>query len=135
MEKRPVVLAIDDYEPILKLIKTNLLLDGYDVVTAPNGNSVLRLLRRHKPSLVILDIMMPGPDGFQVLDKIRQHSQIPVIMLTAKGEKAVLEQALRNGADDYITKPFSVIELSARVKAKLRRTEITARKTAVELNN
>jgi DNA-binding response OmpR family regulator len=134
MEKKPVVLAIDDYEPILKLIKTNLLMDGYDVVTAPDGTSVLRLLRRYKPNLVILDIMMPGPDGFQVLDKIRQHSQIPVIMLTAKGEKAVLEQALRNGADDYITKPFSVIELSARVKAKLRRTEITARKAAT-MNN
>ena len=84
MKKRPVILAVDDEEPILKLLHVNLSLEGYDIVTASNGTSALALMKEHGPDLVILDIMMPGLDGFQVLDLIRQRSNVPVIMLTAK---------------------------------------------------
>ena len=121
MEKRPLILVVDDEEPILKLLRANLSLEGYRVATASNGISALELLAECKPELVILDIRMPGLDGFQVLDLIRQRSSIPVIMLTATGEVDCLKRALAAGADDYVTKPFSVPELNARIRAKLRR--------------
>lgn len=121
MEKRPLILAVDDQESILKLLRVNLSVDGYSVVTVSNGASVLELLEEYKPNLIILDIMMPGLDGFQVLDLVRQRSNIPVIMLTAKDEVLSLKQALVAGADDYVTKPFSILELTARIRAKLRR--------------
>ena len=84
---------------------------------------VLALLEDCKPDLVILDVMMPRPDGFQVLELIRQRSNVPVIMLTAKGELTSLQKALVMGADDYVRKPFHAVELLARIKAKLRRAE------------
>ncbi len=121
MEKRPVILAVDDDEPILKLLRVNLSLEGFDVVTAPNGVAALQLLEEHKPELVILDIMMPGLNGFQVLKLLRQHCNAPVIMLTAKYEMTTLRDALALGADDYVRKPFSMLELSARIRAKRRR--------------
>lgn len=123
MEKRPLILAVDDQELVLKLLRVNLSLEGYHVVTASNGMSALELLEEYEPELVILDIMMPGLDGFQVLDLIRQRCNVPVIMLTAKREETTLRDALVLGADDYVTKPFSILELAARVRAKLRRTE------------
>ena len=121
MEKHPVILAVDDEESMLKLLHVNLPIDGYRVITASNGTSALELLEKYEPDLVILDIMMPGLDGFQVLDRIRQHCNVPVIMLTAKGEVSTLNDALVRGADDYVTKPFSILELTARIRAKLRR--------------
>lgn len=123
MEKRPLILAVDDQELVLKLLRVNLSLEGYHVVTASNGMSALELLEEYEPELVILDIMMPGLDGFQVLDLIRQRCNVPVIMLTAKCEETTLRDALVLGADDYVTKPFSILELAARVRAKLRRAE------------
>lgn len=123
MEKRPLILAVDDQELVLKLLRVSLSLEGYHVVTASNGMSALELLEEYEPELVILDIMMPGLDGFQVLDLIRQRCNVPVIMLTAKREETTLRDALVLGADDYVTKPFSILELAARVRAKLRRTE------------
>ena len=84
---------------------------------------VLALLEDCKPDLVILDVMMPRPDGFQVLELIRQRSNVPVIMLTAKGELTSLQKALVIGADDYVRKPFHAVKLLARIKAKLRRAE------------
>jgi len=122
MEKHPVILAVDDEESMLKLLHVNLPIDGYRVITASNGTSALELLEEYKPDLVILDIMMPGLDGFQVLDGIRQRSNIPVIMLTARGGVTTLNDALVRGADDYVTKPFSILELTARIQAKLRRS-------------
>ena len=95
-------------------------LEGYDVAASVDGTSALTLLEEYAPDLVILDIMMPGPDGFQVLDSIRQRSNIPVVMLTAKCEKSSLDIALALGADDYIEKPLSIRELVARIRAKLR---------------
>ena len=116
-------MAVDDHEPMLKLLRVNLSLEGCHVITASNGISALELLEEYEPELVILDIMMPGLDGFQVLNLIRQRCNVPVIMLTAKCEETTLRDALVLGADDYITKPFSILELAARVRAKLRRAE------------
>ena len=122
MQKNPCILAVDDEESMLKLLRVNLAVGGFKVVTASNGISALELLEEYKPDLAILDIMMPGLDGFQVLDLIRQRSTIPVIMLTARGGDINLRDALVLGADDYMTKPFSILELTARIRAKLRRT-------------
>jgi len=121
MERQQLILAVDDEDSILKLLRVNLVLDGYEVVTASNGASALELLQERRPDLVILDIMMPDLDGFKVLALIRRRSTIPVIMLTARGEKTTLRDALVLGADDYVTKPFSMSVLAARVRAKLRR--------------
>jgi len=123
MEKRPLILAVDDEEPMRKLLHVNLSVEGYDVVTAPNGKAALELLERCKPDLVLLDIMMHGLDGFQTLDLIRQRTNVPVIMLTAIGDKTALRNTLVAGADDYVTKPFSISVLIARVRAKLRRAQ------------
>ena len=121
MEKRPVILVVDDEEPMLKLLRANLSVEGYQVVTTSNGMSALDLLEEYKPDLIVLDIMMPWQDGFQVLDLIRKRSSVPVIMLTAKSEVISLQRALFGGADDYMTKPFSILVLTARIRAKLRR--------------
>jgi len=136
MEKRPLIMAVDDEETILKLLRVNLAVDGYDVITAPDGSSALELLEEYKPALVLLDIMMPELDGFQVLDLIRKCSNVPVIMLTARGEEAALRDTLTAGADDYVTKPFSMQVLMARIRAKLRRAtpEVLQYRNASVLN-
>lgn len=121
MEERPLIIAVDDEESILKLLSVNLRADGYEVVTASNGEEALKLMDEYEPDLIILDIMLPGLDGFQVLDLIRQRSQVPVIMLSARAEEAALRDSLLLGADDYMQKPFSLLELAARIKAKRRR--------------
>ena len=123
MEKHPLIMAVDDEEPILKLLRVNLSLEGYHVITASDGISALTLLEEQEPDLVLLDIMMPGLDGFQTLDLMRQRSNVPVIMLTARDEVICLQRALVAGADDYVTKPFSILELVARIRAKLRCAE------------
>ncbi len=123
MEKRPLIMAVDDEEALLKLLSVNLSLDGFDVITASNGISALELLEEYQPQLVILDILMPGLNGFQILDLIRQRSNVPVIMFTARCDETTLHDALFLGADDYVTKPFSLLELEARIRAKLRRAE------------
>ena len=122
MEKRPLILAVDDEEPIRRLLRANLSVAGFGVATASNGTTALVLLKEREPDLVLLDIMMPDLDGFHVLDLIRQDSNVPVIMLTAKGGVAPLRDALAQGADGYILKPFSFLQLTSRIKAMLRRT-------------
>jgi len=121
MKKHPCIMVIDDEQEILRLLKRTLEPEGYDVVTANGGVSALLLMEEHTPDLVILDIKMPGLDGFQVLDLIRQRSSIPIIMLTARGEVTTVRDALVLGADDYVRKPFHTQELLARIRAKLRR--------------
>jgi len=108
---------------ILSLLKHTLEPEGYEVVVAADGRSALALLQEHRPDLVILDIMMPGLDGFQTLDLIRQRSNVPVLMLTAKREVTIVRDALTLGADDYVRKPFHTRELLARIRAKLRRAK------------
>ncbi|MBI2906151.1 MAG: response regulator transcription factor [Chloroflexi bacterium] len=116
------VLVVDDEPRYIKLVEYNLQGSGYRVVTATCGNEALQRVARENPDLVILDIRMPGMDGYEVCQRIRDFSVVPIIMLTAKGEDSEKVRGLRLGADDYITKPFSAEELLARVEAVLRRS-------------
>ena len=122
MKNNPYILVVDDDQDILKIVSRTLILEGYGVATANNGNSALALMEERKPDLLILDIVMPpGLDGFQVLNIVRQTSDVPVLILTGECGLSSLQQALVAGADDYVKKPFSTRVLVARVKAKLRR--------------
>ena len=122
--KNRVILVVDDEERMARFIQLNLEHDGFQVVEANRGAKAIQLLRDEMPDLVILDVMMPDIDGFQVLEMIREISAVPVIMLTAKGEEDDRVRGLELGADDYVTKPFSPRELVSRVRAVLRRNEI-----------
>ncbi|MBP8856633.1 MAG: response regulator transcription factor [Anaerolineaceae bacterium] len=118
-----LILVVDDEERMLRFIRLNLEHDGFLVIQATRGMQALDVLRQEIPDLVLLDVMMPDLDGFEVLRMIREAYSVPVIMLTAKGEEDDRIYGLELGADDYITKPFSPRELVSRVKAVLRRTE------------
>jgi two-component system KDP operon response regulator KdpE len=115
------ILVVDDERRMVGFIRLNLEQDGFEVVEAYNGTEALERLRDSLPDLILLDVMMPDIDGFEVLRTIREVSQVPVIMLTAKGEEDDKVKGLELGADDYITKPFSPRELVSRVRAVLRR--------------
>ena len=115
------VLLVDDDPVILKFVGANLKARNFDVTTAEDGESALKAMEQTLPDLVILDIMMPGMDGVEVCRRIREWSRVPVIMLTAKNELNDKVTLLNLGADDYITKPFGIEELLARVRAVLRR--------------
>ena len=122
------ILVVDDEEHIAELISYNLTSNGYKVITANNGNDAVKLAVEEKPNLILLDLMIPGKDGYDVCKDVRSNSEIrntPIIMLTAKSEELDKILGLELGADDYITKPFSVRELLARVKAVLRRFSIS----------
>jgi DNA-binding response OmpR family regulator len=121
MEKKAHILVVDDEQYVLELVKRTLEPEGYAVTVAADGNSALARLREHTPDLILLDIKMPELNGYQVLERIRERSDIPVIMLTAVLEPTAVEQSLGLGADDYIRKPFSPQVLLARIEAKLRR--------------
>ena len=115
------ILVVDDEERMVRFIRLNLEHDGFQVVDAYRGATAIQRLRDNLPDLILLDVMMPDIDGFEVLKMIREISTVPVIMLTAKGEEDDRVRGLELGADDYITKPFSPRELVSRVKAVLRR--------------
>jgi len=117
------ILAVDDEQRMVRFIQLNLEQDGFEVITAYNGKDALEQVRTQLPDLILLDIMMPDINGFEVLKKIREVNNVPVIMLTAKGEEDDRIQGLELGADDYITKPFSPRELVSRIRAVLRRTK------------
>jgi two-component system response regulator VicR len=117
------VLVIDDEKKIVEIIAHNLKKQGYDVIRAYDGEEGLEKAMSAGPDLILLDIMMPGLDGYQVCRRIREKSQVPIIMLTARVDEVDKGLGLELGADDYVTKPFSLPELMARVKANLRRTE------------
>jgi len=121
-QKAQTILVIEDEQDMLQLLRRILESEGYRVILATDGVYGMTLLREAKPDLVLLDIMMPSPDGYMTLDSIRQCSNVPVIMVTAKRETEALQKALDLGADDYVKKPFRPAELLARVKTKLRRT-------------
>ena len=121
--KRYLILVVDDETRIARMIRMNLEHDGYDAIEAYSGQQALDMVRSRMPNLVIMDVMMPGLDGFETLSILREISQVPVIMLTAKGEEEDRIRGLELGADDYVTKPFSPRELMSRVKAVLRRSE------------
>ena len=115
------ILVVDDERRMVGFIRLNLEQDGFEVIEAYSGTEALERLRDSLPDLILLDVMMPDIDGFEVLRMIREISQVPVIMLTAKGEEDDKVKGLELGADDYVTKPFSPRELVSRVKAVLRR--------------
>ncbi|HPI78233.1 MAG TPA: response regulator transcription factor [bacterium] len=121
--RKDLILVADDEPSIVELLVYNLGREGYDVAAAADGPETLRVFADKKPSLVILDISMPGMDGFEVCREIRKVSDVPIIMLTARNTETNKVVGLELGADDYVTKPFSVAELMARVKANLRRAE------------
>ena len=118
------ILVVDDEERMVRFIRLNLEHDGFQVIEAFRGAQALDKLRSALPDLIILDVMMPDIDGFEVLRNIRENNSTPVIMLTAKGEEDDRVHGLELGADDYITKPFSPRELVSRVRAVLRRAEM-----------
>ncbi len=121
---RKKILVVDDEKSISDIIKFNLLKDGYDVEVAEDGDEALKKVYLIQPDLILLDVMLPKLDGFQVCRKIRESFNTPIIMLTAKEEEVDKVLGLELGADDYITKPFGMRELLARVKANLRRVDI-----------
>jgi len=124
--RRPCILIVDDDLPIIKFLRANLQAKDYETLTAMDGAEALETVERELPDLVILDIMMPKVDGVEVCRRLREWSQIPIIMLSARGDATDKVECLNLGADDYISKPFSVEVLIARVKAVLRRTGAVA---------
>jgi DNA-binding response OmpR family regulator len=125
-----LILIVDDEARMARFVRMNLELEGYQVAEAGSGMEALEKVRDELPDLVLLDVMMPDLDGFETLRLIREISNVPVIMLTAKGEEDDRVRGLELGADDYITKPFSPRELVSRVRAVLRRTEMPGQKTS-----
>ena len=120
-EEQVTVLVVDDEETVRKLLQRVLEESGYSVIASSTGYEALERLSTHKIELVLLDIKMPGLDGYSVLEHIRKTSNVPVIMITAVKESANVINALNLGADDYVRKPFNKEELLLRIKAKLRR--------------
>ena len=117
------VLVVDDDPRILSMMRRILELDGYRVVTAAEGDAALETLRREQVDLVVLDVMLPGADGFEVCRTVRRESPVPILMLTARDEAVDKVNGLDCGADDYVVKPFDAEELLARVRALLRRVQ------------
>ena len=126
MKKKKFILIVDDELSILKYLRANLEAEGYKVLTALNGVQALQTLEAEMPDLVVLDIMMPGMDGLEVCRRLREWSQLPIIMLSAIANEKDKVQCLDLGADDYITKPFGKDEFIARVRAVMRRAEVTS---------
>jgi len=129
------VLLVEDEEAIGTLVRTYLARDGYRVVWVRSGEEALAEVTRHPVRIVVLDIGLPGIDGFEVCRQIRTRSEVPILMLTARDEEPDRVAGLEIGADDYVPKPFSPRELVARVKAILRRAEPTPREQALELGD
>ncbi|MDQ0878511.1 two-component system response regulator VicR [Paenibacillus sp. V4I3] len=118
-----IVLVVDDETNIIDVCTVYLQREGYQVISAVSGDEAIRLWRLHSPQLIVLDLMMPGKNGWQVCEEIRNEQDVPIIMLTALGDEMDRLMGLTMGADDYLTKPFSPRELVLRVKAILRRQQ------------
>jgi len=123
MATKAIILVVDDEPHVRKLVQANLESSGYKVLTAEDGQTAVDIVERELPDLVILDLMLPRMDGYAVCRRIREFSAVPVIMLTARSAQVDLVHGFEVGADDYLTKPFSVAELLMRVQAVLRRSK------------
>ena len=128
--KKTTIVAADDDPQLLRLVTRNLEFEEYEVLPASDGQQALEQVEAHSPDLVLLDVMMPRMDGFTVCERIREFSTVPIIIVTARGQDQDKVRGLDLGADDYLTKPFSVDELLARVRAVLRRAQFTANEHA-----
>ena len=124
MRKR--ILVVEDDLPMARVLRDNLQFEGFDVECVSDGNLALSKVKDFRPDLAVLDVMLPGTDGFALCGTIREHGHTPILFLTAKSQKADKLRGLNLGADDYITKPFDLEEFLARVKAILRRTRPTS---------
>ena len=127
------ILVVDDEELLVKGIRFNLQNDGYEVITAFNGLEAVQAAQAQLPDLIVLDIMMPIMDGLTACARIREFSDVPIILLTAKTEDMDKLMGFDQGADDYLTKPFNILELKARIRALLRRSTRQTQKTSSEL--
>ena len=129
------ILVVDDEDLLVKGIRFNLQNDGYDVITGSNGLEAIQLMQSQQPDLIVLDVMMPEMDGLTACAQIREFSNVPIILLTAKAEDMDKLIGFDQGADDYLTKPFNILELKARIRALLRRSaqpnEITSNKLSI----
>src|SRR6266851_550699 len=123
--KKTTIVAADDDPQLLRLVTRNLEFEEYEVLPASDGQQALEQVEAHSPDLVLLDVMMPRMDGFTVCQRIREFSSVPIIIVTARGQDQDKVRGLDLGADDYLTKPFRVDELLARVRAVLRRAQFT----------
>ena len=121
------ILVVDDEALLVKGIRFNLKSEGYDVITGSNGQEAVEIAQKEQPDLIVLDVMMPVMDGLTACSKIREFSDVPIILLTAKVEDMDKLIGFDHGADDYLTKPFNILELKARIKALLRRAKGPAR--------
>lgn len=125
------ILVVEDDATLLEMLEYNLLRQGYKVEKTDNGRSALKIARSSSPDLILLDVMLPGMDGFEVCRILRREMSVPILMLTARADEVDKIVGLEVGADDYLTKPFSMRELLARVKAMLRRVELIREELAV----
>ena len=123
------ILVVDDEALLVKGIRFNLQNEGYEVITGSDGLEAVRLVQEQSPDLVVLDVMMPNMDGMTACSKIREFSDIPIILLTAKTDDMDKLMGFDHGADDYLTKPFNILELKARIRALLRRSGSSEKKT------
>jgi DNA-binding response OmpR family regulator len=128
------VLIVEDEPILLETLEYNLTRQGYQVYTAADGMAALELARRERPGVIVLDVMLPGLDGFEVCRILRQEMSMPILMLTARADEVDKIVGLEVGADDYLTKPFSMRELLARVKALLRRVRLIREELAAEVD-
>ncbi len=117
------ILVVDDEPNVIKLLEANLRVAGYQVLAATEGRSALSLMNQESPDLVVLDIMLPGMDGFEICRRVREFSAVPILMLTARGSEMDVVHGFDVGADDYLVKPFAVNELLVRVRALLKRSK------------
>ena len=124
------ILVVDDEALLVKGIRFNLQNEGYEVVSGSDGLEAVQLVQSENPDLVVLDVMMPNMDGLTACSKIREFSDIPIILLTAKADDMDKLMGFDHGADDYLTKPFNILELKARIRALLRRSGSSERKAA-----
>jgi two-component system KDP operon response regulator KdpE len=122
LAKRTNILVIDDEPRLVRFVRSNLESAGYEVLAASDGRTALEVTEKEEPNLILLDIMLPEMDGYEICRRIREFSEVPIIMLTARGAEEDKVRGLELGADDYLTKPFGANELLARIKAVLRRT-------------
>src|SRR5260221_8214667 len=128
--KKTTILAADDDPQLLRLVTRNLQLEGYEILAASDGQQALELIENNSPDLVLLDVMMPRMDGFTVCHRVHRFPSVPIIIVTARGQDQDKVRGLDLGADDFLTKPFSVDELLVRVRAVLRRSQFTTKESA-----